>query len=73
MVVLLIGFIILLAQDDFEDIEVDSDDCDNGSRRRFLNETDCRLKICGEESLAKFPIGTGCKVKRETTVKIDRK
>ena len=73
MVVLLIGFILLLAQEDLEDIQVDSEDCDNGSQRRFDNETDCRLKICGEESLTKFPLGTTCKkvVKRQT--KPDRK
>ena len=72
MVVLLIGFILLLAEEDAEDIQVDSEDCDNGSRRRFESETDCRLKICGAESLG-TPLGTGCKVKRETKLKTDRK
>ena len=72
MAVLYIGCILLLAKEDSEDIEVDSEDCDNGSRRRFESETDCRLKICGAESLG-TPLGTGCKVKRETKTKIDRK
>ena len=72
MVVLLVGFILLLAQDS-DDIQVDSEDCYNGSQKRFDNETDCRMKICGVESLTKFPLGTACKkvVKRET--KPDRK
>ena len=72
MVVLLVGFILLLAQDS-DDIQVDSEDCNNGSQKRFDNETDCRLKICGEESLTKFSLGTTCKkvVKRQT--KPDRK
>ena len=73
MAVLLIAVMLLLAQEDSEEIEVDSDDCDNGSQRTFLNETDCRLKLCGEESLTKFPLGTGCKVKRETKLKTDSK
>ena len=68
---LYIGCILLLAKEDSEDIEVDSEDCDNGSRRRFESETDCRLKICGKESLTQFPLGTGCRVKRQTDA--DRK